>query len=408
MNPLNKLFLVILALFSVPLSTLAHGTEEEHQKESVYANLMDYGFYVSVILLIILIALWTLNNKKMKKINVKNLEGRNKRDRHLKYKKILQIIAMLIGLLTVLTGFLAFSNNDSDQTSISNNGNDISFNHIHGLGFDSKGEEIYIPAHDGLRRFKDGKWSVLEGDRHDYMGFTMVDDGFYSSGHPAPDSDMENPFGILKSNNMGKNLDILDLYGEIDFHGMGVGYYSHTIYVINPQPNSRMDDTGLYYTLDNTKTWKKSMMNGVEGEAAAIAVHPEKDNIVTISTNQGLYVSTDFGNNFEIITETPTTSVAFNEEGNILAGLISEKPVLVEINYSTRELKEIVIPELGKDDAIGYIASSPKDTQDLVFTTFLKDIFITTNGGEHWKKIADKGNGSSLDAKNISNEKQDQ
>jgi hypothetical protein len=32
----------------------------------------------------------------------------------------------------------------------------------------------------------DGKWKEAPGEMHDYLGFSMADNGFYSSGHPAP------------------------------------------------------------------------------------------------------------------------------------------------------------------------------------------------------------------------------
>ncbi|MBX6396423.1 MAG: hypothetical protein IRY98_12110, partial [Alicyclobacillaceae bacterium] len=83
----------------------------------------------------------------------------------------------------------------------------ITFMHIHGLGYSADGSEVYIPAHNGLAIYRQGKWSYASGYAHDYMGFSMVDSGFYSSGHPAPDSGLKNPLGIVKSSDLGKTSD---------------------------------------------------------------------------------------------------------------------------------------------------------------------------------------------------------
>jgi len=236
--------------------------------------------------------------------------------------------------------------------------------------------------------------SERNGYKHDYMGFSMVDNGFYSSGHPAPGSSMKNPLGVVKSTDMGKTLQTLDLYGEVDFHGIGVGYYSHAIYVLTPEPNSRMDDAGLYYSLDETKTWTKSDMKGLEGQPSAITVHPEKENIVVISTNRGVYLSKDYGNSFNNILEgTPVTSVSFTKEGKLLAGGMTDKPSLMEINLESGEKKNIPIPTLSEDEAIGYIAVNPNNEKQIVFTTFEKDIYLTDNFGEKWIQIAKQGKG---------------
>lgn len=55
--------------------------------------------------------------------------------------------------------------------------------HIHGLGFTADGTTLLIPAHIGIFTVSDGIWQRPSGPAHDYMGFSISDDGFYSSGH---------------------------------------------------------------------------------------------------------------------------------------------------------------------------------------------------------------------------------
>ncbi|MFA7746586.1 hypothetical protein AB8738_14955, partial [Salinicoccus roseus] len=64
---------------------------------------------------------------------------------------------------------------------IVNTEEEVTFQHFHGLGYTSDGEELYVPAHDGLKVFKDGAWTIpTEREKHDKMGFSMFKGGFYS------------------------------------------------------------------------------------------------------------------------------------------------------------------------------------------------------------------------------------
>jgi hypothetical protein len=180
-----------------------------------------------------------------------------------------------------------------------NNKEVIKFQHIHGLGFTAN-EEIMVPAHDGIRIYKNktGGWEQSQNDGHDYMGFSIIENGFYSSGHPAQNSNLKNPFGIIKGDINGSKLKPLALYGEVDFHGMAAGYYTNSIFVINSAPNTIMKTSGLYYSTDEAKTWNQSNAENLNGQPSAIAVHPSGNKIVAIGTDEGTYLSKDFGNRF--------------------------------------------------------------------------------------------------------------
>lgn len=300
--------------------------------------------------------------------------------------KINQIrwISIIVILAVIVVGAFALIKGKSDTSA-------VEFMDIHGLGFTKSGTKIYVPAHDGLKVYENGVWKKGDGEGNDYMGFSMVNDGFYSSGHPGTNSSKKNPLGIVKSTDMGKSIDILNLYGEIDFHGLAVGYNTHAIYVINPEMNSKMKDTGLYYSLDDTKTWKKSNMNGIEGQIFALAAHPNNDKVIAISTNKGIFISKDNGNTFNKVLDDPTTAISFSEQGKLIAGSISSQLKL--INIETNEAANITIPSLEKDDAIGYIAVNPKNEKHIAFTTFTKNIYISEDQGKNWLKLADEGKG---------------
>jgi photosystem II stability/assembly factor-like uncharacterized protein len=191
------------------------------------------------------------------------------------------------------------------------------------------------------------------------------------------------------------------LLGETDLHGMTVGYKTHTIYVINSGQNLKMATPGMYYSTDETKTWIQSKANGLTESPFAMAAHPTEEGTIVIGTKNGIFLSRDYGNRFEkIITELQITSLAFNQAGQLWVGGVNEKPFLFLFDLNSLDQQEAPIPTL-TEDAIAYIAQNPANDKEIVFATFNKDIYISSDGGEHWSAIAEKGTGSPLKNKNL-------
>jgi len=205
-------------------------------------------------------------------------------------------------------------------------------------------------------------------------------------------SDYENPFGLVKSTDGGETLELLNLEGEVDFHVMSASYNTNAIYVMNPEPNSGMNELGLHRTLDEGQEWKSLDMNGVEGSVIAIAAHPDQEDIVAVSTEYGAFLSEDAGDTFEQVTsDTPVPALTFAHTGEmLLAKGTEDRSQLKMINLSGAE-QEIPTPALEEEDAISYLAQNPQAEDTFMFTTFERDIFYTENGGETWEKQAEKG-----------------
>jgi uncharacterized Tic20 family protein len=368
-------------LLSIPANVLAHGTEEEHQKELLLNTMLKNGLIASLVLFVGLIAVWYFLKKKMNTLNIKKKEESIKRNQLDKLSKIVLFISVIPLLAAIILGVMQ-SNQDTEDA--------VTFMHIHGLDYTGDGQEIYVPAHDGLKVYADGKWSdQTEGEPHDYMGFSMVEDGFYSSGHPAPGSKMADPFGVVKSTDKGKTLEILDLYEEIDFHGMTVGYNTKDIYVFNPAPNSKMDQPGFYYSTDETKTWNQSKLEGLVGQASTLAAHPTEEGIVAIGTDAGVFISQDYGDSFESLLENVNaTAVSFDHSNSLL---VSVPGKVLSISVDGTNQTDLTIPQLDSGDAVAYIRQNPQDVNEYVFATFNKDIFMTKDSGETWTEIVDQG-----------------
>ncbi|EAO9488660.1 hypothetical protein AKL49_25635, partial [Salmonella enterica] len=105
---------------------------------------------------------------------LKNVKRAEDRERRVLLSKSLRmakwgLVASIIGV--VVTGSLSIFGTQGNKG--------IYLEHVHGLGFSTDGKRILIPAHDGLKAYEEGSWETPEGAKHDYMGFSPVNDGFY-------------------------------------------------------------------------------------------------------------------------------------------------------------------------------------------------------------------------------------
>ena len=266
----------------------------------------------------------------------------------------------------------------------------VEIHHVHGMGFSADGRQLFVAAHDGLRVYANGEWSVPNIPAHDYMGYSASDDGFYSSGHPNPSVNLINPFGLIKSVDGGASLIRLGFEGESDFHLMSVGYRHHAIYVWNPAPNSRLSP-GMHYSLDDGQTWQQSALQGITANPIQIAIHPTEANFVALATEGGLFISFDYGGTFEHIGEAGSvTAVTFSPNGE---QLFFGYTTLAAYDLATKQIDSLQIPAIAADDAIGYIAVNPAQPDEIAFATFGRDIYLSIDGRQSWQPIAQNGKG---------------
>jgi hypothetical protein len=269
-------------------------------------------------------------------------------------------------------------------------GEEFELPHIHGLGFSADGKSLFIPAHVGVLAVSEGKWSHSIAPDHDYMGFAISNDGFYSSGHPAPASaDLPNPLGLVKSTDGGNTLQMLGFAGESDFHLMAVGYKNHAIYVLNPAQNSKLSP-GLHYSLDDGRTWNQGALQGISAAPLAIAAHPTDAQTVAIATEQGIMLSTDHGATFTRIGQaTPVTAASFSPGGDLLFGSSS----LSRYNLSTKQMLTLPAPPLVEGEFISYIAGHPTEPNTIALTTSERNVFQSNDNGQQWDTLASNGKG---------------
>lgn len=268
--------------------------------------------------------------------------------------------------------------------------------HVHGLSFSADGKKLIIPSHFGLAVYEGGKWSKAPGPAHDYMGYSGTREALYSSGHPAPGSGMVNPFGLIKSTDGGKTWQKLGLEGESDFHTMTAGYGTNTVYVLNPQPNSRMDAAGLYFTRTDGQKWQRAQARGLKGELNALAAHPTDSSVVAAATDAGLYLSRDAGTSFEpLVGKQRVLSATFDQNGKQLwYSSFDKKPLLSTIGLAAgAKANPVAVPQMS-EDGVSYIAQNPVRPDEVAIASFKRNVFVSKDGGRNWTQIAKEGSTS--------------
>ncbi|MEO7812782.1 MAG: F510_1955 family glycosylhydrolase, partial [Usitatibacter sp.] len=263
--------------------------------------------------------------------------------------------------------------------------------HVHGLAYTPDGKRLLIPSHRGLAVYSGGRWSKAPGPEHDFMGFTATRVALYSSGHPAPGSSLQNPFGLVKSTDGGRSWIPLGLTGESDFHVMAAGYGTGTIYVHSPAVNSRMREPGIHHTSDDGKTWTRSAADRLSGGLMSLAVHPRRGNVVAAVTDAGLFVSENLGDQFTAVAASQPVSAMFDQDGaHLWFGGYAAKATLTRLDLKTQERVSVAIPDLTQD-AIAYIAQNPATREQYAIATFKRDVFVSNDSGRTWKQIAAHG-----------------
>jgi hypothetical protein len=263
--------------------------------------------------------------------------------------------------------------------------------HGHGLSFSSDGKTLLAPSHEGLAVYEDGDWWETSGPIGGFSGFAVTERAIYSSGHLRPGVAAAGSAGLIRSTDSGRTWQPLALAGKADFRLLAAGYRSDAIYVVSARPNSVMRATGLYVTNDEGKTWRHAAARKLEGEIHGLAAHPLQAGTMAVATARGLYLSRDAGENFLLLDRRePATAVAFDFDGKRVryARALSNK--VVESALDGRDRRILRLPPL-KRDYVTCLAQNPRDQRVLAFATRRRDVYLTSDGGVSWLRIAEEG-----------------
>lgn len=250
--------------------------------------------------------------------------------------------------------------------------------HGHGLSFSADGTALLAPSERGLAIYERGAWSEPAADKESFSAFSASERALYSSGHGRPD---HVPRGLIRSLDGGRTWQPLALAGEADFPMLAAGYRSGALYVVRP-------GSGIEATRDEGKSWRRAEAHGLEGEIHGLAAHPQDAALVAVASNSGLYLSRDAGRSFQRLdSRGPVTAVAFDLDGRRLRYARALSGALLESTLEGRERRTLRLPRLD-GDYVTCLAQNPKDGQALAFATRRREVYVTGDGGAHWRRIS--------------------
>lgn len=171
-------------------------------------------------------------------------------------------------------------------------GEEVTLEHVHGLGIDPADDTLYAGTHHGLVRVSDDGELTRIADRvQDFMGFTVVGPGHYlAGGHPGVGQEGPSNLGLIETTDGGRTWATLSLAGEADFHaldaadGMIYGYSG-----------------GRLLVSEDGESWA----DRGDMRIADLAADPAGPQRVLATTEAGLVVSEDGGANFASVPGAP-------------------------------------------------------------------------------------------------------
>jgi hypothetical protein len=171
-------------------------------------------------------------------------------------------------------------------------GEEVTLEHVHGLGVDPGDGELYAGTHYGLVRISESGELTRIADRvQDFMGFTVAGPQHYlASGHPGAGQGGPGNLGLIETTDGGQTWETLSLAGEADFHALDAA--DGTIYGYSG---------GQLLVSEDGEEWA----DRGDMRIADLAADPADPQRVLATTEAGLVVSEDAGGTFTAVEGAP-------------------------------------------------------------------------------------------------------
>ncbi|GAB3235597.1 hypothetical protein GCM10027447_33360 [Glycomyces halotolerans] len=266
------------------------------------------------------------------------------------------------------------------------------FHHLHGLAVPAWGDgTVYMATHEGLIAIGGDEWSYASEELHDFMGFSVhpTEDGvMFSSGHPAPGSDLTNPLGFMTSTDSGASWEVVALSGEVDFHAMSVGAEG-SVYGFNGH-----GEAGIYTSFDGGQSWERHEPAVImeSGGVYSLAADPVDPQSAWAGTATGLFRSDDGGASWEPVNEgSPVTAVTVVPSGDRVIAYGADGVGLIVSDDGGQNWEETGWVLDDSEDAVGHLAVDPSDPDVMWAGTYNADLYRSTDGGATWEAKATAG-----------------
>lgn len=129
----------------------------------------------------------------------------------------------------------------------------------------------------------------------------------------------------------------------------------------------------------------------VSDSSSNLSAHPKKDEVIAISTKEGLYLSKDNGDKFELVTDTYMVPAVFMLDGGIIFSALDDKGTHLFCQpMDDNSATEISIPDISANNPIIFVTAN-RDPEQMAIIAYANDIFITKDQGKNWKIIAEEG-----------------
>lgn len=311
--------------------------------------------------------------------------------------KLLIAVATLSLVVTACgtSNNMAPKDGDKNQTA----GDVTKIEHMHGVSYAQDGSSLFIATHEGLLTSKNGgaSWSKVGKEDLDLMGFNVMPDGtMITSGHPGKGSNYPNPLGFMKSQDAGQTWTPVSMEGKIDFHILVPNSkQTNVLYGLN-QMGEGSYGAGIYKSTDGGKNWAQIKPSGLPDDLhkvlSILSLSDNPDVLLAGVEEVGLLRSEDGGKTWKTYDKTRllTAMQSIPNSNDILGYVITNNGNGIMISKDGGKSWDKLGLDLGKD-AIDYISVNPKNTNEIMASSFENSVFVTKDGGKSWTPILEKG-----------------
>lgn len=272
-------------------------------------------------------------------------------------------------------------------SSISEN---ISGNHLHGIGDDSERDRLLLATHYGLFSLENGQLYQIGDSRDDYMRLSMHPDApeiLYTSGHPAHGGNL----GVEVSTDGGVSFEQIFQGVDdetVDFHSMAISN-------ANPDTIYGWHGGRLYRSEDGDTSWQAFRPEGLPAEgfcwgAPCLAPDSEQEHRIYAGTAEGLFVSVDRGRSWSdldsISGPVAGVGVSPHDSGRMFIESAALGLAMSKDGGESFEARSQGL-ELAADEFVFEIVFDSSDPKRVFIATTGDQVLETTDGGMSWNRI---------------------